>query len=158
MSTETAETAGIQIELVPMTALRAYVRAALNEQSYTDSRGVLGVPTSPNGELWDLNWDVTAIRELVDTAVVMRWSAGDLEVESRCSYSRHFRLYRPSTGADVEVQAVDHSVWDVTAPDGHLIVRAGIEWADLIYRDFAPAGSHLHRADVRVDVRAGVAA
>jgi hypothetical protein len=147
----------IPIEVVPMDALRAYIAAALDEQSYTDARGVLGVPVSHDGHQWKPNQDHTAIRDLVETAVVLTWTYGDLEIQGRFGDPLHVRLFRasdkpgqarPAPEDDVAVRAGDCSqiIWEVTDPAGHVMVRAGIELADCVYREISPEGSHLHHA------------
>ena len=142
------------IQIEAMDRVRRHAKAALEAQSFVDTQGVLGVPTSTDGHQWDTNWDVTAIVGLLDQAVVLRWNHGALEIKTRYGDPRYFRLYRPGDNridapaeADVAVEAF--GVWEVTAPDGHVMIHAGIELADFVYREIAPAGSHLHLAPVR---------
>jgi hypothetical protein len=142
------------IQILAMNRLRQHAKAALTEQAYVDQHGVLGVPTRAEGCGWDANWDVTAVLDLIDCAVVLNWKNGDLEVKGRYGTPRHFRLHRPgdmsdqASADDLDVQAYgpNVNVWEVTAPDGHVVVHGGIELADYVYRTIAPAGSHLHRA------------
>ena len=111
---------------LPMETLRAACKAALKEQIWTEA-GRLGIPTRTDEQSEPRHWDVTVIRDAIDRASALEWSAEQLVARIPDHPSCHFALFRPGRLEDggrftiVASKDSDRVLSLATRPDAHTV-------------------------------------